>query len=253
MSDGIYVALSGAVSQQRALNVIANNVANTTTHGYKGDRMAFRQALSQAGTQGPAPDVLRYNVAQKLQTDHSAGALQSTGNPLDLALQGPGFFAVETPQGVRYTRSGHFVADSEGTVRTKDGHALLGDTGAIQVPLDARGLRIMEDGGLFVLEEGAPGQEPQEQPLGQLRVVRFASPQALEKEGHSLYVAPSGLRPEADGDTQVLQGQLETSNINAVAGLHEMIMATRAFEAFQKVIDTYQSIDEQAARQIASR
>ena len=122
MSDGIYVALSGAVAQQRSLDVVANNVANANTIGYHGDHVAFRQALSQAGTQGPAPDTLRFNLVAQTVTNHDTGSLQQTGNPLDVALQGDAWFALRTPAGERYTRSGAFVTDRAGVLRSKDGH-----------------------------------------------------------------------------------------------------------------------------------
>ena len=243
MSDGIWSALSGAVAQQRSLDIVANNVANANTTGFRADRAVFEQALSQAGNDGPAPDALRYVNIADVATDHSAGALQQTEAPLDLALEGDGWFTVRTPAGERYTRAGSFVTDAQGVLMTAAGNPVLGvpegdgPPPTIQIPADTRAVRITDEGNVFA----------DETQVGQIRVVELDG--TPRKEGLTLYTG-NGAEPS---DALVRQGFLEMANVNAVAGMNELITVTRSFEAFQKLIDTFQSLDQRAARDIAGR
>jgi len=245
VSDGIYAALSGAIGQERSLDVVANNVANANTTGFRGDRVAFSEALSQAGLDGPAPDALRFAEVSAIVTDTTQGSLEQTGGTLDLALSGDGYFVVRGEQGDRYTRAGNFVADAEGVLRTHDGLAVMGRPEdpsrprpvEIHIPRDARDVLIASDGTVR-----ADGVE-----VGRLRLVELTDAQ---KEGSTRFTAQNAVDTE---ETQVSQGYLEDSNINAVAGLNELINATRSFEAFQKVIDTFKQLDSRTARDLAGR
>ncbi len=248
MSDGIYSALSGAIAQQRSLDVVANNVANANTTGYRGDRVAFQEALVRSGAGGVAPDCLRFVGISQVRADTAQGALRQTGNPLDVALQGDGFFAVDTPNGERYTRAGAFVSDQTGMLQTMDGHAVLarqveGEREArIRFPAGTREVVIATDG--TVSADGAP--------VGRIRVVRFEQPNQLAKQGATLFVAGQA-PPIADDQTQVVQGHLEGANVNAVAGLNELITVSRSFESFQRVIQAFRELDARTAREVASR
>ena len=242
MSDGIWSALSGAIAQQRSLDIVANNVANANTTGFRADRAVFEQTLSQAGTDGPAPETLRFVDVTEIATDHRAGAMQQTGGALDLALEGDGWFAVRTPQGERYTRAGSFVTNGEGLLTTQGGHPVLGvqegtePPPVIEVPTDTREIRITTEGRVFA----------DEQEVGQLRLVRFDDAPPT-KEGLTLYTGRGG----EPSDAQVRQGFLEMANVNAVAGMNELITVTRSFEAFQKLIETFQALDQRTARDVA--
>ncbi|MCB9623949.1 MAG: flagellar hook-basal body protein [Sandaracinus sp.] len=242
MSDGIWSALSGAVAQQRSLEVVANNVANVNTVGFRADRVVFREVLSQVAPDGPAPASVRFVAVDDTVSDVSAGALQDTGHPLHLALEGDGYLAVRTPAGERYTRAGALSVDDSGTVRTADGHALLVDDPAgprpLVLPSGYRELSVSERG-----EVTADGNG-----LGRLRLVSFD--QAPDKEGLTLFDG-RGARPAAD--VRVRQGFLESANVNAVAGMNELITVSRSFEAFQKVIDGFRALDERTAREVATR
>lgn len=241
MSDGIWSALSGAIAQQRSLDIVANNVANANTTGFRADRAVFEHTLSQAGADGPAPQSLSYVNVAEIATDHSAGAMQQTGGPLDLALEGDGWFSVRTPQGERFTRAGSFVTNADGLLTTQGGHPVLGvqqgnePPPVIQVPADTHEIRITTEGRVFA----------DDAEVGQLRVVRFD--QAPRKEGLTLYTG-QGAEPS---DAQVRQGFLEMANVNAVAGMNELITVTRSFEAFQKLIETFQALDQRTARDVA--
>ncbi|MGF1465938.1 MAG: flagellar basal-body rod protein FlgF [Sandaracinaceae bacterium] len=250
MSDGIYSALSGAVAQQRALDTVANNVANAGTTGFRADRLAFREMVSRERG-GPNPDGLRYVAISQLRTDRRDGPLVQTGNPLDLALSGDGMFAVETDDGVRYTRAGTFLLDTEGVLRTHGGHAVLGqapppspeaprpEPAPMVVGQPAGSLQVGSDGTVRV-----DGQE-----VGRLRLVAFG-PDDLEKEGLTLFRPRPNVEGAPADEVQVLQGYLEGANVRPVEGMNELIEASRAFEAFQRVIQAFRQIAERTAREV---
>mgnify|MGYP002064057616 CR=1 FL=1 len=184
MSGGIYVAASGALLQQMRLDLLTNNLANVNSPGYKADKPIFRLPAEVADAaasrnQNPAlrQSVSPYTPPFDSVIDVSAGPLKKTGNPLDVAIEGPAFFAVDTPDGEQYTRKGSFIVDADGNLTTADGFAVLGQGGPIsvtgsQVQIDASG------------KVSADGKE-----VGQLRLVRFDAPEALEKTGDALFAA----------------------------------------------------------------
>lgn len=249
MGDGIWAATSGAVAQERTLSVIANNVANANTTGYRADRVAFRESLRRAAADGPAPEDIRYVSVSRVEFADRAGVLRDTGNTLDMALEGDGYFAIRDTEGnERYQRAGHFVTDAEGVLRTPDGMEVLGrpprpgePPPTLTLPMNGAEIVVGTDG--TITSEGNP--------LGQLRVVRFDEGQ-LTKEGLTRFVA-NGQPQEAYGSNSVRQGMLEGSNINAVQGMTQLINVSRSFEAFQKVIDTYAQMNQRTARDITRR
>ncbi len=248
MSDGIYSALSGALAQQRALDTAANNVANANTTGFRANRLMFGEVLARASA-NPAPDVLRYTEVTESRTITDPGFIKQTGNTFDLALQGDGFFVIQTPAGERYTRAGSFVADENGELRTPEGLPVVADGGAFSIPNNASEIVIDPTGSVQVT---TPGNGGQADTIGKLKIVRFADPSVLMKEGATLF-ASTGQPAIADEETTVLQGFLEGANVNAVAGMNELINVSRSFEAFQKVIQTFRQLDEQTAREVGRR
>jgi flagellar basal-body rod protein FlgF len=250
MSDGIYSALSGAIAQERALAIVANNVANAGTTGFQADKAAFGEIVAKAQAAGTPPASLRYVEIDRISIDREAGSLQQTGNPFDVALQGEGYFAVQTPAGERYTRAGSFISDSEGVLRTHTGQVVLGEGGPptapgaeLVIPSGTKEVRIAQDGS--VLADG--------QSVGKLKIVRFDAVDGLAKEGLTLLAAQNGAQPTAADGVSVSQGYLETSNVNAVAGMQDLITAGRSFEAFQKVIDAFRQIDQRTVRDVAGK
>jgi flagellar basal body rod protein FlgG len=242
MSTGIWAAVSGAVGQTTALDVAANNIANSSTPGFRADRELFQQTLANA--QRGADGSLRYSIVRTVRPDLNAGQIISTKRGLDVALRGPdGFFAVRTPQGDRYTRAGHLVTSADGTLTTPDGHPYLGaGNQPIRVPPDGKDVAFGPDGTLLV--DGADAG-------AKLQVVRFANPAGLEKEGDVLLRA----RPEA-GRAQPLPadlevGALELSNSTAINGMTSLVTASRQFEMLTKVIEAFATADRSAATSIA--
>jgi len=214
MIAGIRRSASAMRPVLTAHDVIANNLANVGTIGFRADRLAFHLGPRQGGPTGP--DLV-------VALDSRTGAYQTTGEALDLAISGEGYFVVETPEGERYLRSGHFVVASDGTVATLQGHRLMGDGGPISVPsgvvptIDADG--TVRDGS---------------KTFGRLRVVSFPAGSGLLHAGSGLLASSS--EPVAAEGARVLQGVLEEANIQPVQALVEMIQLMRHFEMNQKAL-----------------
>lgn len=246
MSDGIYAALSGAVASERALDVVANNVANVGTDGFRGERLAFRETMARA--QGTGPTTLRYTEIEETRVDLGEGPLRETGNPLDLAISGgDAFFSVQTPEGERYTRAGSFVVSTSGVLSTREGYPVLsaGNPGEprppIVVPSGTTTISVASDG---TLSTG-------EQTLGRVGLVRFERGSDLVPAGGALYAPRAGVTPTASTDATFVQGFLEGANVGPIGGMNELITASRTFESFQRVIQTFRTLDERTARDLA--
>jgi flagellar basal-body rod protein FlgG len=245
MSGAIYAAASGAQAQRLRLEVLANNLANLSTPGFKEDQPVFRvdeDAPPATDANGAPLDLgtgirLVPLIPVATRTDFRAGPLQPTGNALDVAIQGDGFFSVQTPAGIRYTRNGSFTLGPEGLLTTADGHPVLGDGGEITV--EGGAVVIDANGGVHV-----DGQE-----VGRLRVVTFDDPGRLRKEGASLFAAEDAAAGPVDRELPDLrQGFLEMSNVEAVKSMTEMIEVLRGYEAYQKIMRT---LDESAGQVIS--
>ena len=235
MSSGIYVATAGAVAQSNALDATANNIANAATAGFHGDRVTFKEALTAARS----PDVAVVGAGTS-RVDTQAGALTQTENPLDLALEGDGYFGVATPGGPRYTRAGNFQLDQARNLVTADGFQVRGAGGApINVPADAGDIAIAVDGTV-----SAGGNE-----IGKLELVRFA-PGQLKREGGTLFSATG--RPLTTDLPRVRSGMLEASNVNVVRGVVDLVKVSRTYESLMRMIQGYHDIESRAARELGA-
>ncbi len=227
---GMYTVASGMMAQQAKLDVLAHNLANADTSGFKADLATIDpSAVSPQDLSGQASPT--GNVAARRRGfDASPGILKSTGNPLDLAIVGRGLFVVETPQGERYTRAGAFTRDAGGFLATPEGLRVLGTAGPVRIP--EAGLRLNARGGI-------PGG-------GSLRIVAGPDAPGLTKAGNNLYAPAPGAPPPQDlPEATVIQGQLETSNVNPVLTMVEMLATLRTYEACQK---TFQALDQTAGQ-----
>ena len=234
MTRGLYVAAEGMAARQKAQEVLAANLANVNTSGFKADRPVFETAFQRLlyRVEGTASQPIGMLSAGALltttYTDLQPGPLMRTGNPLDVAIEGEGYFAVRTPVGVRYTRGGAFALNAEGLLTTREGFPVLGTHGEIRVPRSAT-LQIGEDGAVRI--DG--------------------------KEADRLLIVQGALRKDADGwlvgnatpltNPRLAIGALEGSNVNIVREMVEMIEHLRAYETHQKSI---QAQDETLARAI---
>jgi len=229
MIKGIYASGSGMTPRMLKLEVISNNLANISTTGYKRDNL-FVQILKDTGVAQSKGDGELSGLDVKEYTDFSAGSMNQTGNPLDLAIQGPGFFAAQSPNGVCYTRNGNFSLSVDGTLVTAQGYPVLGTSGAIQLP----DLRKLSQGDISINETGQISVDGKI--VAQLKIANFADTSVLKKEAGTYFVANvRETSAEADGkDTIVRQGQLEESNVNGIEEMIQMIELSRSFESAQK-------------------
>ncbi|HZO96366.1 MAG TPA: flagellar hook-basal body protein [Gaiellaceae bacterium] len=237
MDRGLYIAASGMVAELTRQDQVANDLANASTPGYKPDRSAqqsFGELLLQNTADGAAVGTLGLGARiSRTVTDLSPRALEQTGEPLDVALDGDGFLAVETPAGRRYTRDGQLTLDAEGRLRTATGYLVLGDDGRPIRAGSASGLEIAADG---TVRSGGRA-------VGRLGVVSLREP---VKQGDTLFAGLPGPRPAA---TAVRQGYLEGSGVDATTALVGMLQSLRAYQSDQQAI---QAIDETLEKGIAA-
>jgi flagellar basal-body rod protein FlgF len=232
VSSGIYIASAGAIAQSNAMDATANNIANATTAGFRADRVTFREALANARS----ADVALVSTNNN-KVDQQAGAMQNTENPLDLALEGDGYFAVDTKQGARYTRAGNFHLDDQRQLVTAEGHTVRGEGGPITIPEDAKQISVGTDGSVF-----ADGDE-----VGKLELARF-NPNNVKREGSTLYSAKGA--QEAGELPKVRSGMLEQSNFNVVRGVVDLVKVSRTYESLMRVIQSYHDVESRAAREL---
>ncbi len=271
MLRGLYTGASGMVVQMHRMDTIANNMANVDTTGYKRDTAvmkAFPQMLIRRlndngvykfpfGSADTAPVVGELGTGASLNevyTVFTEGSLKQTGNPFDLAIEGRGFFAVETPRGIRYTRNGTFLINKDGMLVDQAGDAVLGDKGPIflkknnfVVDTDGRIYQNPEfSGDPHRLVSNTENTWKNRELVDTLKVVAFNDNRYLKKQGDSFWKATDFSGPpkpvDLGGATKIEQGFLETSNVNPVTEMIDMIQVNRAYEANQKTIQTQDSL-----------
>lgn len=249
MIRSLWISKTGLEAQQTQMDVIANNLANVSTSGFKRSRAVFedllyqtmRQPGAQSSQQTQLPSGLQIGTGVRpVATERvfTQGNLQQTGNDKDVAIQGPGFFQVVLPDGTEaYTRDGSFQVDSQGQLVTASGFVVQP---AITIPADATSLTIGRDGTVSVVQAG--GASPTQ--VGALQLATFVNPAGLESRGENLYVetaasgSPNTNTPGSNGTGLLVQGYVETSNVNVVEELVNMIQTQRAYEINSKAIST---------------
>jgi flagellar basal-body rod protein FlgF len=230
MDSGYYAAFTGLVARGQALDLAATNLANAQTPGYRSERDFFRSTLlgpdafdSQLGM-----TVNRYGLLGGDQLNLTEGALEQTGNPLDLAIEGQGFFVIQTANGARYTRDGGFHRSSRGLLVTEADEPVLSSTGQ---PLSLPpGEPAVGSDGVISVDGGT---------VGRLGVVTFASEVSLMAEGTNRYKAPEGATPSPSPSATVRPGALEVSNQNVVQGTINLIMVQRQAEMMQRALSVF--------------
>jgi flagellar basal-body rod protein FlgF len=229
MENPSYISLSLMGGLRRQLDVIANNMANVSTPGFQGEQVSFRTHLSdRARTPGIEGGGKTAFVGEaKTWRDTRPGGVEKTGNPLDVAIIGPGYFAVETEEGVRYTRAGGFRSDADGRLVTGTGAVVQGEGGApISIPRGETEIEIDARGTIT----GRNGQ------IGKLRVVSFEDEQALRKVGDNLLETDA--EPIAvDAKTRIAQGMIEGSNVQAVVEVTRMIDVMRRYQSTSRILE----------------
>jgi len=224
MGSTIYIAASGAEARLRQLELVANNLANANTDGFKADRSTFQTFFESAlvgqdggTTEGAAGGV--YVAASDAGFDHSAGPIRRTGGALDVAIEGDGFFVIETGRGEHYSRSGSFAVNKEGQLVGASGDPVLGTNGPIE--LTGSDARILGNGD--VMENDFV--------VGTLRVVEFENKYSLIKQGDGLFTSGDGAGPDDVEQVALIERSVEASNVQPTAELANLVILQRAFEA----------------------
>ncbi len=229
MDQGIYTAAAGAIAMEDRLNVISNNIANLNTTGFKKDQMSFEQYMKQLDTSSLYPGQYRTVpidvVAVSSSIDLSAGAPVKTGNVLDIAVMGEGFFVVNTDKGTRYTRAGSFQLSTENTIITPQGYRVQGNGGDITIDPEKSNI-VIDSTGMITQDQDE---------LSTLQIVKIP-PEALERQGNNLFSVKEGFMPQPVESVSLVQGSIEKANVEPILEMVEMIAASRAYESFQKVI-----------------
>lgn len=239
MSVPIYVSLSGQVALERRLNTIANNVANMNTVGFRGDAITFEAALS-----GSAFDPVTYATSGETFIDRSAGAMVETGNALDVAVDGEGWFAISTPRGVVYTRDGRFTIDDSGQLRTVAGHTVL-DPGLQPLRIDPTlGPPAIARNGL-ITQDGDPA--------GAIGLFRIDPAAKLKRYGNSGVIPDRAATAIVDSPTDSIhQGYVEQANIQPILEMTRLITVQRAFEAAASAVETSESAERKTIRDLGA-
>lgn len=224
MDNATYTTLtrqSGLLSEMQAL---ANNIANASTTGYRAEGVIFAEYVANLGADAPSLSMASAEVRQTVQTQ---GGLSQTGGTFDLAIEGDGYFMVQTPQGDRMTRAGHFTPNENGDLVTMEGYPVLDGGGApVFVPQGTRSIGIASDGTI-----SADGQ-----PVGQVGMFVPVDPMGMVREDGVRFVADAGVEPAVDA--RMVQGFLEQSNVSPVLEITRMIEVQRAYELGQKFLDS---------------
>ncbi len=249
MIKSLNTAATGMAAQQDNMDVIANNIANVSTNGFKKSRAEFEDLLyhttkepgATTGANSYSPNGVQTGLGVKtasVQKDFDSGSAIISKNPLDIMIEGAGFFQVLTPDGqIAYTRDGAFRKDAAGKVVDKNGHALIPE---ITLPPGVKGIEVSASGEVRIIQ----GLSDVPTPVGQIDIANFVNPAGLRAMGKNLFTAtPSSgqavvSRPGLNGTGALSQGQLEGSNVNIVDEMVNMITAQRAYETNSKVIQT---------------
>ncbi|MBF0104829.1 MAG: flagellar basal-body rod protein FlgF [Deltaproteobacteria bacterium] len=225
MGFGIVAALSGAKARELELEVLSNNISNIQTTGYKEMSVSFSSELNKHQPENKDLATAQASLRNgETYIDFRQGAAFQTNNPTDVALQGDGFFALQTPEGIRYTRDGNFSLDASGKLINARGDTVLSDSGPITIPSGT------------IINIGTDGQITADQEVvGKLQVVDFMDRQKMKPLGNN-YMSADGLTATETVNIKVLQGHLENSNVNLVENLTRIIQVSRAYESIQKTI-----------------
>jgi flagellar basal-body rod protein FlgF len=226
MDNGAYISLSKQLTAFRELSTTANNIANVNTVGFQGERLVFDDYLVRERTAEDRGNIAFVHDTMSVR-DTRNGRIEQTGNPLDVAIRGDGYFSIQTDLGIRYTKAGNFDLNNEGIVVTKQGYPVLSDAGGeIVIPPEARDIEIIGDGSIKINGEA----------VDRIGIAEFDNPQALERVGDTMFRSDDAPRAGAN-ESRVLQGHLEMSNVNAINQMTKLIELQRSVGTASKFIE----------------
>ena len=268
MSSGLYYAVSGFKCQEKAMEILSNNLANVNTKAFKEDKTSFKGVYP--GITGPMTmetpeDQRQYMLARKMnmgypgvsdiKVDFSNGQMEYTGNELDVAIKGKGFFAVETPQGELFTRRGNFSLNEKNELVTFEGYPVKGIKQKEGEPITIKGTEISidENGAIAFFVDNSGNFNEQGTQVDTLKLVDFKDPSALKKMGDNYYQHTGGEKNQIKAEEcELMQSHTELSNVSVVKEMIKMISIARTCESYQKVIHSLGEMDTQATRQVGA-
>jgi flagellar basal-body rod protein FlgF len=246
MENASLIGLSRQMALRREMDVVANNLANLNTTGFKADGNVFHEYLMPVARSDwftGRDRRMSYVLDRATWHDMAQGSVQQ----MDVAIDGKAFLTVQTPQGERYTRNGALQINARGELVTSQGHAVIGQNGPIVLQPGDRDITISRDGSISVRE----GTNATESQRGKLRLVAFALPERLRKDGTSMFAAPAGMAPQPAPTATVLQGAIEKSNVSAVGEMTRMIEVTRAYTALAGLLQAQGDLRRTAIEKLA--
>ena len=249
MDNTLYVGLSKQMILNRELDVAANNLANVDTAGFKVESLITQDDPVMPAHAPPGSTPVQFALDQGVARDFTQGALQQTGSPLDLAIEGKGFFQVQTAAGVQYTRDGRFGSNAQGQLINAQGNPVL-DAGGSPISLNAQGgaPEIGLDG---TITQTIPGQ-PQAAVIGKIGVVTFDSLAGLSKSGDGLYQNTTNAQPSPASASVVHQGMLESSNVQPILQVTDLIRISRAYESVSQLMSDSADLSKTAIQRLGS-
>ncbi len=246
MLRSFYIAGTGMLTQRSKMDIIINNITNSDTVGYKKDQVISRSFGDMLLDRLNDPSVLTQTYVggqntgvyvDELSTDFKQGPIEPTEQQSDLAITGDGFFSIQTPNGVRYTRSGNFQVDANGTLLTQEGYYVMGQNGGM-INVGTGDFTVKGDGTVFV----------NGQAVNKIQVVQFADTGVLRKAGDNLYYPNGGAQPQVMNNPSITQGALEGSNTEIGREMADMLMTNRAYESSQRIL---KMVDESLAKTVS--
>jgi flagellar basal-body rod protein FlgF len=251
MENSLLIGLSRQMVLGRQLDVVANNIANINTNGFKANSSVFQEYLMPTARENHFPGASKF-ISQVIDPETyrnmGQGAIERTGNPLDVAIGGNAFLVVQTPNGLRYTRDGSLQINSAGQLVTADGFPVQGDNGPIVFQQTDHDVSITADGRITVIEGN---NNRQESARGRLSVVGFADPQQLQNDGNNNFLAPAGVTATPAANATVKQGYIEKSNVSGVSEMTRLIEITRSYTEVANLLQQESDLHKSAIQQLA--
>ena len=243
MENALLIGLSRQMALGRELDVVANNMANVTTNGFKARHARFHEHLmpkASAEAFRPADQQLSFVLDGGAPLNLATGSIERTGRPLDAAIKGDAFFAVQTPAGERYTRNGAFEINAAGQLATSDGHVVLGENGPIAFSPQESNPAVAADGTVTT----SAGQR------GKLRLVRFADTRVLENQGANLFSASAPAQP-AGATSRIEPGAIERSNVNSIVEMSRLVEVNRSYASVASMLSRIDEMRRGAITRLA--
>jgi flagellar basal-body rod protein FlgF len=252
MENSLLIGLSRQTALQRELDVVSNNIANMNTTGFKADGAVFGEYLQSGAKANSGLSDRRVSFVQDNMSWHdmSQGTVQQTGGPLDVAVDGEGMITVQTSRGERYTRNGAFQINNVGELVTGTGDKVMGENGPIVLQVTDRDIVITANGTVKVREGASLNSDSSR---GKLRLVTFADPQTLRKDGATTFAPADGAQPipVPDSKIHVVQGSIEKSNVRPVIEMTRMIELTRAYTEVSTILQQQGDLRKNSIQQLA--